>query len=1080
MPEPPLLLADRVVGIDALPGTLGLGTLWSETDVTADAWYLNAGRMPAGIMIEAGQADLMLISYLGVDFVNRGERAYRLLGCTLTYHGDLPAVDETLRYDIHVDGHAAQGPVRLFFFHYDCRVAGGLRLTVRNGQAGFFTDQELAESAGCLWTPQEQALVLEPRLDDAPINPTRGSLSADELVAFAAGRPWDCFGAGFDRARSHQRTPRIQAGPMLLLGRVEELAFRGGPWQRGYLRAETPIAADDWFFDGHFKNDPCMPGTLMFEGCLQAMAVFLASTGVTVDRDAWRFQPVPGEPFDLRCRGQVTPDSRELTYEVFVEEYVAGPIPTLYADLLCTVDGLKAFHARRVGLQLVPDWPLATRTDLLPPGRPTRGVVAADITLDYDSLLACAWGRPSDAFGGLWSPFDGGRRVARLPGPPYHFMTRVTEVSAPPGTFEAGVRAVLEYDVPPDAWYFTEGGAATMPFCVLLEAALQPCGWLACYVGSALTSDNPLSFRNLDGEGRLLGELGVEGGTLRTEVTLTGVSPSAGMIIQSFEVTCSIGGRVVYEMKTVFGFFPDAALARQVGLPTSEDTRALLDERCELSVNLAQRPARFFDPHRLHLAEPMLLMLDRITGWWPEGGEAGLGRVRGQKDVDPSEWFFAAHFFSDPVQPGSLGLEALLQLLQWIAIERGLDDGLAGAHFEPIELGRPHSWKYRGQVLPENAVITTTLDVLDCDREQRCLRGRGSLWVDGKRIYEAELGVRVVATPLLTPPGDDGARFGEAGQPRARLRRDRLLPGGRHQSVEAGAGARFWARSQGVEQWPFAELCLALGGRWLDFSIEDPAGLDAALAGPILFAANHQTAVESLLFAACAAPLLGRPVGIVTKAEHAGSWLGRLIAHGFAWPGLSLRDLLLPFDRERRALGELFAGQASAVADGSRSMLVHVEGTRATRAGQGVTRASGALLDLALQTGASVVPVRFTGGLPADGTERRDLPVGPQTAWLGTPITPAELARLDYGARTGRLLRTVNALGPREERPAPAGPFEAAVTDRPELAFAKALLGGAPRGSCARALQSALESGGAVDDPWSAATLAWLRGERAL
>jgi 3-hydroxymyristoyl/3-hydroxydecanoyl-(acyl carrier protein) dehydratase len=37
--------------------------------------------------------------------------------------------------------------------------------------------------------------------------------------------------------------------------------------------------------------------------------------------------------------------------------------------------------------------------------------------------------------------------------------------------------------------------------------------------------------------------------------------------------------------------------------------------------------------------------------------------------VDPAEWFFKAHFFQDPVQPGSLGIEALIQLLQWLMIE---------------------------------------------------------------------------------------------------------------------------------------------------------------------------------------------------------------------------------------------------------------------------------------------------------------------------------------------------------------------------------------------------------------------------
>ena len=44
----------------------------------------------------------------------------------------------------------------------------------------------------------------------------------------------------------------------------------------GYLRARTPVTPDDWYFDGHFKNDPCMPGTLMFEGCFQALSVYPA------------------------------------------------------------------------------------------------------------------------------------------------------------------------------------------------------------------------------------------------------------------------------------------------------------------------------------------------------------------------------------------------------------------------------------------------------------------------------------------------------------------------------------------------------------------------------------------------------------------------------------------------------------------------------------------------------------------------------------------------------------------------------------------------------------------------------------
>jgi 3-hydroxymyristoyl/3-hydroxydecanoyl-(acyl carrier protein) dehydratase len=71
---------------------------------------------------------------------------------------------------------------------------------------------------------------------------------------------------------------------MQFLHQVTELNHQGGPWGRGYLRAETPVTPNDWFFKGHFKNDPCMPGTLMFEGCLQAMAIYLASLGYTIER----------------------------------------------------------------------------------------------------------------------------------------------------------------------------------------------------------------------------------------------------------------------------------------------------------------------------------------------------------------------------------------------------------------------------------------------------------------------------------------------------------------------------------------------------------------------------------------------------------------------------------------------------------------------------------------------------------------------------------------------------------------------------------------------------------------------------
>ena len=116
----------------------------------------------------------------------------------------------------------------------------------------------------------------------------------------------------------------------------------------------------------------------------------------------------------------------------------------------------------------------------------------------------------------------------------------------------------------------------------------------------------------------------------------------------------------------------------------------------------------------------------------------------------PDEWFFKAHFFQDPVQPGSLGLEAWLGLLRFFMIERGLTDGMAEPRFEPVESGRTFSWKFRGQVVPGNTCIQATMRVTDSGRDERgaFARAEAWLWVDGTPIYAGKgFGMRVSPGP---------------------------------------------------------------------------------------------------------------------------------------------------------------------------------------------------------------------------------------------------------------------------------------------------------------------------------------------
>jgi 3-hydroxymyristoyl/3-hydroxydecanoyl-(acyl carrier protein) dehydratase len=127
---------------------------------------------------------------------------------------------------------------------------------------------------------------------------------------------------------------------------------------------------------------------------------------------------------------------------------------------------------------------------------------------------------------------------------------------------------------------------------------------------------------------------------------------------------------------------------------------------------------------------------------------AGLGRLRAEKDIDAGAWYFKAHFFQDPVQPGSLGVQAMCQLLQFYAIERGLGAGSGDRlRFQPVLLEEPVTWKYRGQVTPRTRRVTVELEVVAVTEDDQGVRliAEGWLWADDTRIYHVRrFGVGIV------------------------------------------------------------------------------------------------------------------------------------------------------------------------------------------------------------------------------------------------------------------------------------------------------------------------------------------------
>jgi len=245
----------------------------------------------------------------------------------------------------------------------------------------------------------------------------------------------------------------------------------------------------------------------------------------------------------------------------------------------------------------------------------------------------------------------------------------------------------------------------------------------------------------------------------------------------------------------------------------------------------------------------------------------------------------------------------------------------------------------------------------------------------------------------------------------------------------------WWADWFGQTSWPTEDLYYGLIEKFVrHVIIEDPEAFAGIRGRPALFLANHQTAVESLLFSIVVSALIETPTVTVAKIEHKDTWLGHLIRQGFSWPGVADPQVITYFDRADKAslmgvIAQLHHGLTSR--DNPRSAMVHVEGTRSFDCTEPVQIMSGKFIDLALEADAPIIPVRFSGGLPRQPLQSRtEFPIGMgrQDIWLGRPLSPAELAPMPYGERKKAVLKAMNALGPSpaQEQPLPPDPDFAA------------------------------------------------------
>ncbi|KFL28491.1 3-hydroxydecanoyl-ACP dehydratase [Devosia sp. 17-2-E-8] len=159
------------------------------------------------------------------------------------------------------------------------------------------------------------------------------SYSRDDLLQSGRG---GYFGPG---------NAQLPAPPMLMMDRITEISMDGGAHGKGHVIAELDIHPNLWFFDCHFPGDPVMPGCLGLDAMWQMVGYWLG----------WSGSPGKGRAIgvgEVKFRGDITPQTRQVRYEVEMHRVKRGAMTLGMADGRVLADGECIYTAKdmKVGL----------------------------------------------------------------------------------------------------------------------------------------------------------------------------------------------------------------------------------------------------------------------------------------------------------------------------------------------------------------------------------------------------------------------------------------------------------------------------------------------------------------------------------------------------------------------------------------------------------------------------------------------------------------------------------------------------------------------------------------------------------
>lgn len=351
MPSWPYMFVSRITACTAQRGQLKPCEVHWEYDITPDDWYVVKDQVPSFVSLESSHAMIVAFTLIGCDEMFQGQHSYRAVNSETTIYGEFPKPGEVLRGVVRITSFKKMGNNVLIDYEYDC-FAKGPNDTERHcftlaAASGFFFRADLQKQSGKSMNNKGVFFTAKPQKNPIDVNKLSQQQSFDskQIESLNAGLLSQCFGRGYD-----DNSAVALYGPChRMLDRVSEFNSRGGAWQLGQLLGEIDISTEHWVFKAHFKNDPCVPGTFIIEGCQQLFSFYMYYLKLP-QIPGVRMVTKSGHSSGAKFRGEVKFQNETLFYRMTIKAIEVMALPYNQAQLEITAVVEVLYEDRVIGL----------------------------------------------------------------------------------------------------------------------------------------------------------------------------------------------------------------------------------------------------------------------------------------------------------------------------------------------------------------------------------------------------------------------------------------------------------------------------------------------------------------------------------------------------------------------------------------------------------------------------------------------------------------------------------------------------------------------------------------------------------